>query len=162
MKRIIVVGPSGAGKSTFSRRLSKRLGIDVYHLDNIFRKSDKSHITRDEFDLKLSEVLAKDSWIIDGDYSRTYEVRFKNADTIIFLNYPLEVCLEGVNSRIGTIREDIPWVEDEFDPEFLEWIKNWFKDVLPKTLELIEKYKDEKNIIIFKSRDEALDYLNNL
>lgn len=28
-----------------------------------------------------------DSWIIDGDYSRTYENRISACDTVFFLNY---------------------------------------------------------------------------
>ena len=80
---------------------------------------------------------------------------------IFFLNYDLDTCLKGVESRIGTKRSDIPWVEEEFDPEFKEWIINWFKDVLPKVHDLIEKYKN-KNIIVFADRDEANNYLKKL
>ena len=161
MERIIVIGPSGAGKSTFSIKLHKKLNIPLFHLDNIFWKKDKTHISRDEFDIKLNEILNKEKWIIDGDYSRTYEIRMKYSDTIFFLNYDLETCLSGVDSRIGKVRVDIPWVEDEFDPEFKEFIINWYNDALPKILGLLEKYKD-KNIIIFKNRDEANNYLASI
>ena len=161
MNKIIVLGPSGAGKSEFSRKLNKILNIPIYHLDNIFWKEDKTHIDRDLFDLRLTEIINKDKWIIDGDYSRTYEIRFKNADIIFFLDYPLDVCLEGAKSRIGKKREDLPWVEDEFDKDFEEWIINWYKDVKPVILSMIEKYKDKK-IIIFKSREEATDFLKKL
>lgn len=160
MKRIVVVGPSGAGKSEFSRKLSEKLNIPLYHLDNIFWKEDKTHITRDEFDIKLNDILKNDKWIIDGDYSRTYKTRMDKSDTIFFLNYPLEVCLSGVESRIGKKRLDIPWIEDEFDPEFKEWIINWFKDTYPILIDLLEKYKGEKNVIIFKNREEANRYLD--
>ena len=161
MNKIIVLGPSGAGKSEFSRKLNKILNIPIYHLDNIFWKEDKTHIDRDLFDLRLNEIINKDKWIIDGDYSRTYEIRFKNADTIFFLDYPLDVCLEGAKSRIGKKREDLPWVEDEFDKDFEEWIINWYKDVKPVILSMIEKYKDKK-IIIFKSREEATDFFKKM
>ncbi len=162
MKRVLVIGPSGAGKSEFSRRLREKTGLPLFHLDNVWWKEDKTHITREEFDVKLAELISKDEWILDGDYSRTYEVRFKAADTVFFLDYPLEVCLAGVSSRIGTKREDIPWVEDEFDPEFKEWIINWRESKLPLITALFEKYKAEKNIIIFKSRSEADNFLDNL
>ena len=161
MKKIIVIGPSGAGKSEFSRKLNRLLNVPLYHLDNIFWNKDKTHITRDEFDIRLNEILKNDEWIIDGDYSRTYDIRIQNADTIFFLNYDLKTCLNGVESRIGTKREDIPWVEEEFDPSFKEWIINWFNDTLPKVKFLLEKYKN-KNIVIFKNRNEANDYLKEL
>lgn len=162
MNRIIVVGPSGAGKSEFSRKLNKILNIPLFHLDNIFWNEDKTHISREEFDLKLNEILNKDSWIIDGDYSRTYEIRFKYADTVFFLDYQKDVCLAGANSRIGKKRDDLPWIEEEFDNEFKEWIINWFTEIKPILMNLIDKYKNDKRIIIFESREEANDYINNL
>ena len=162
MNKIVVVGPSGAGKSTFSRKLSSKLNISLYHLDNIFWNSDKTHITKEEFDKKLEEILSLDNYIIDGDYSRTYEARFKNSDTIIFLNYPLDLCINGVSERIGKKRLDIPWVEDEFDPIFMQWIKNWFIETKPILLNLLDKYRDTKTIIEFKDRNQANDFINSL
>ena len=162
MKRIIVIGPSGAGKSEFSRKLQKILNLPLYHLDNIFWKEDKTHISRDEFDKQLNIILKQDEWIIDGDYSRTYEMRMNASDTIIFLNYPIELCLKSVELRVGKERSDIPWVEEEFDPEFKEWIINWFKDKLPKTKALLERYKNKKTIFEFKTREDANIFLNNL
>ena len=162
MNKIVVIGPSGAGKSTFSRKLSSKLNINLYHLDNIFWNSDKTHITKEEFDKKLEEILSLDNYIIDAYYSRTYEARFKNSDTIIFLNYPLDLCINGVSERIGKKRLDIPWVEDEFDPLFMQWIKNWFIETKPILLNLLDKYRDTKTIIEFKDRNQANDFINSL
>ena len=161
MERIVIVGSPGSGKSVFSRKLSKLLNIEAYHLDNIWWNKDKTHITREEFDVKLNEIVNKEKWIIDGDYSRTYEVRIKACDTIFFLDYPLDLCLEGAKKRIGTLRDDIPWIESEFDPEFKEWIINWPKDIKIKLLTLLEKYENEKEIVVFKTREEANLYLKN-
>lgn len=161
-KRIMVIGPGGAGKSYFSRQLASISNLPLYHLDNIFWKEDRTHISREEFDNKLLEILKEDSWIIDGDYSRTYEIRMQYADTIFFLDFPLEVALAGVEYRIGKPRDDIPWQEDVFDPEFREWIINWYQDKRPWVEHLLEKYKDNKNIVIFTSRDEMNDYLARL
>ena len=108
MKKIIVVGRSGTGKSTFSMKLREITNINVYHLDNIFWRADKSQVSRDEFDEKLKEILNKKEWIIDGDYSRTYEERFQSCDTIFFFDLPLSDSLHGVESRIGNKREDLP------------------------------------------------------
>ncbi|MBR0295396.1 MAG: adenylate kinase [Bacilli bacterium] len=162
INRTIVVGSGGAGKSSISRKLRDILNLPLYHLDNIFWKEDRTHVTREEFDTKLDELLSKDKWIIDGDYSRTYEMRMQRADTIIFLDYPLEVCLEGAESRIGKPRPDIHWKEDVFDPEFKQWIIDWFKNTKPLLLSLIEKYKHVKNVVILHSREEGEAFVNNL
>ncbi|MDY6430783.1 MAG: adenylate kinase [Bacilli bacterium] len=162
MNKVLVVGPSGAGKSSMSCKLRDILKLPLYHLDNIFWKKDRTHITREEFDTKLSELLSKDSWIIDGDYSRTYEIRMQRADTIVFLDYPLEVCLEGAESRIGKSRPDIPWKEDVFDPKFKQWIINWFENTRPRVLLLLEKYKSAKLVVILSSRKEGDEFINSL
>jgi hypothetical protein len=56
----------------------------------------------------------------------------------------------------------MPWIEEEFDPDFQEWIEGFSQNVLPKMLALIEKYKAEKEVYIFKSRAEADAYLTKL
>lgn len=49
-KKIIVIGCPGSGKSTFSKKLHAITGLPLFHLDNINWNSDKSHISREEFD----------------------------------------------------------------------------------------------------------------
>ena len=161
MERVIVIGSPGAGKSTFSRKLAKLTSLPLYHLDLIYHRSDRTTIPKDEFDIKLAEIAAKDSWIIDGNYSRTMKMRIEACDTVFFLDYPLEVCLEGARSRVGTKRDDLPWVEDVLDPEFEKCIYAYHKDKLQLTYELLEKYAGKKKIIVFKSREESEEYLQS-
>ena len=71
MKRAIVIGSQGAGKSTFARKLKEKTGLPLYYLDRIFHKSDRTTLTREEFDRKLQTILQTDCWIIDGNYQRT-------------------------------------------------------------------------------------------
>lgn len=155
MKKIIVIGCPGAGKSTFARRLKEMTGLPLYYLDQIWHKTDRTTVSKEEFDAKLKEIIQQDSWIIDGNYLRTMECRLDACDTVFFLDYPLEICLEGAKARIGTVREDMPWVETEFDEEFRQWILDFPKDQIPVIYELLKKYETEKEIIVFKSRDEA-------
>lgn len=159
MDRVIVLGPSGSGKSTLSLKLKDLLDLPLYHLDNIFWNKDRTHITREEFDKSLDTILKEDKWIIDGDYSRTYLTRMERCDSIIFLDFPLEVCLEGVNSRLGKVRRDIPFIDEKFDPEFKTWIHNWFINTRPLLLNLLNEYKSSKDIYIFKSRRDVEVFL---
>lgn len=162
MKRVIVIGSPGAGKSTFSRELSKIIKLPLYHLDMLWHKPDKTNITKLEFDAKLDDWLKRDSWIIDGNYTRTLEKRIEKCDTVFLLDFKVSVCLDGVLSRIGKKREDMPWIEEELDLEFKNWIINFPKVQLPKIYELLLKYQEKKEIIIFKTRDELLEYLKKL
>lgn len=161
MKKIMVVGSPGAGKSTFARKLQEKTNFPLYYLDMLWHRADKTNVSRKEFDARLGEILQKDAWIIDGNYQRTLEMRLQACDTVFLLDFPLEICLAGVESRIGKPREDMPWVETEFDAEFKQWILDFPTNQLPQIYALLEKYKENKEIIIFKSRKVADAYLEN-
>ena len=87
------------------------------------------------------------------------ELRLAACDTVIFLDYPLEVCLNGIKERRGKPRSDMPWTETEEDAEFIEFIKSYNEQQRPRVFELLEKYKN-KNIIVFTSREQADTFLN--
>lgn len=159
MKKVIVIGSPGAGKSTFSRKLRDVTGLPLYYLDMIWHKPDRTNISREELVAEQKKIMENRSWIIDGNYLSTMELRLENCDTIFLLDYPLEVCLAGAKARIGTKREDIPWVETEFDEEFRQWILNFPKDQLPVIYQLLEKYGQNRNVHIFRSREAAENYL---
>lgn len=161
MKKIIIIGSPGSGKSTFSKKLHDIFNIPLYHLDLIWHKEDKTNISKDEFDEKLNYILKKDSWIIDGNYNRTLEVRIKNADTIFLIDLSAQECLANIKERIGKKRSDMPWVEDDLDEEFIKFVVNFPINSLPRIYELLSIYKDKK-IVIFKSREEINNYLRSL
>ena len=160
MKKAIIIGCPGSGKSTFARKLQDISDLPLYHLDMIYWTPDRTIIPREEFLEILSEILAQEQWIIDGNYASTMEWRMKFCDTIIFLDYPPEVCLAGAKERKGKARPDLPWIEteDSDDGEFMEYIRKFHEVHRPTILQLLEKYS-EKNIIVFHSREEADEYL---
>ena len=86
-------------------------------------------------------------------------MRMKACDTVFLLDYPLEVCLDEVRERVGQKREDMPWVEEELDEEFRQWILDFPNDQLPRIYQFLEQYKDGRQICIMHSRAEADDFL---
>ena len=154
-RKILVIGCPGAGKSALARKLNEKLSLPLYYLDMIWHKPDQTTCSREEFDRKLREILEKDEWIIDGNYLRTLEMRLKEADTVFLLDYPLEVCLAGARERIGKEREDLPWVETELDEEFRQWILDFSRDQLPVIYRLLKQYGNDREIFVFRSREEA-------
>ncbi len=160
MNKVIVIGCPGSGKSTFSKSLQELTGLPLYHLDMLNWNSDRTTVEREIFLERLKNVVFLDSWIIDGNYGSTIEMRLKECDTVFFLDYPVEVCIEGIKQRKGKPRSDMPWVETEDDEEFLEFIRNFNIQSRPKILELLKKYND-KNIFWLKNREEADNYIEN-
>ncbi len=159
MQRIVVIGCPGSGKSTLSRKLHSITGIPLYHLDMMYWNADKTTVEKHVFLERLSAVLEKDEWIIDGNYASTIEMRVAACDTVIFLDCPPDLCLDGIRERRGKPRSDMPWIEAEEDAEFLEFVKSYNEKQRPTVLALLEKYSD-KSIIILKSREQAADFLN--
>ncbi len=159
MKKVIVIGCPGSGKTTFAEKLNRCTGLPLYYLDAIWHKPDKTHIPREDFDQRISEIFNTSKWIIDGNYKRTIEIRLKECDTVFLFDLPTEICIQGATERIGKGRYEMPWIETELDPEFKKFIEDFPKDTLPYIYELLEKYKTEKQIIIFKSREEADEFI---
>ncbi len=154
MKKIIVIGCPGSGKSTFSIELSKLIKIPLYHLDLLYWNSDKTTVDREVFIKRLSGILDKEKWIIDGNYGSTLEIRLKECDTVFFLDYPTDICAQGITERLGKKRQDIPWIESELDKEFMEYIYDFNNSSRPQILDLLEKYSD-KTTYIFRNREES-------
>ena len=157
-KRVAVIGCPGGGKSTFSRALRDRVDLPLYHLDAIYWREDRTHLSREEFYPLMREIIAREEWIIDGNYNSTLEWRVAACDLLVFLDYPTEVCLEGVRARRGQKRSDMPWVEEGDDEEFLDFIRAFETESRPRILELMGRYP-EKTVITFRTRAEADKYL---
>lgn len=163
MKKIIVIGCPGSGKSTFSKALHRITNIPLYHLDMMYWNNDRTIVEQTEFLNRLSNILNKSQWIIDGNYKSTLELRMKVCDTVIFLDYPVEVCLKGIAERRGKPRSDMPWIESksEEDIKFIEFVKNYNSQSRPQVISLLNKYSN-KDVYIFKQRKYADEFLNKL
>ena len=78
-----------------SKELEVKTGIPLYHLDMLNWNADRTTVEKSVFLERLSNVLEKDAWIIDGNYGATMELRIQKCDTILFLDYPLDVWLNS-------------------------------------------------------------------
>ena len=163
MDKIIVIGCGGAGKSTFSRKLSNKLDIPVYHLDKLFWNKGWIETPQKEFNKKIKEVISKDKWIIDGNYIKTIDIRAKDADTIIFINMPTYICLYRIFKRRfmyrGKSRPDMAdGYPEGIDIEFFKWVLSYNKKIRPEILKKLSLYK-EKNIVVLNGRKEVKKFL---
>ena len=161
MKKAIVIGCPGSGKTTFSEKLQKCTNLPLYYLDAIWHKADRTHITRDEYDARLNEIFKTDKWIIDGNYQRTVEERIKQSDTVFLFDLPTDVCIKGATERLGKKRYDMPWIDNELDPKLKIEIEEFAQKNLPDIYKYIEKHRENKQIIIFKSHSQADKYLED-
>ena len=87
MKKINVIGTTGSGKSTFSKALANRIDCPYIQMDQLFWKPNWVEPSDDEFIPKVKSAVSGASWVLDGNYSRTNDIKWENADTIIWVDF---------------------------------------------------------------------------
>ena len=166
MDRILIVGSPGSGKTTLGRILAKKLGLPLVHLDKLFWREGWGEAPREEFDALLTAELKKDKWIIDGNYSRTLNMRLERTDTVIFLDYPSLVCLLRVLKRVlknyGITRPDMgEGCPEKLDLEFLSYVWSFRDKERPRIVERLSAAKNVE-IITIRNRREYKAFMDRI
>ena len=166
MERILVIGCPGSGKTRLAKLLGDKLNLPVVHLDNLWWTDGWENVSREEFDARLENALNLDSWIIDGNYSRTMDARLEKCDTIIYLDFSRWACLRGMFQRVilnhGKVRPDMAeGCPERFDWEFFKYIWNFNKNNRVLNQTRIAKTKHAKAIVL-KNRKEKQAFLKSI
>lgn len=164
MKKVAIIGSGGAGKSTLARQLSEKIGIPVYHLDAILWKPNWVMTSKTEQRMIQNELITRESWIIDGNYGSTLDIRLNAADTIIYLDLPRTVCLyRAIKRRFQYRNRTRPDMaadcKEKLDMEFLKWIWNYPKVKRPAILAMLKELSSKKKVIILSSRKEIKRFI---
>lgn len=167
MKRILVFGNGGSGKSTLSVTLGDLLHLPVIHLDKYFWQPNWIATPVDDWNIIVESFSDSEEWIIDGNYSRTMNIRIKRADLIIFLDMPNMLCLYRIfKRRIKYNRKTRPDMNEEctekLDLEFIKWVWNFKKRNRAKILDKLEVASKTKRIIILKNRKQVNEFIEGL
>lgn len=165
MKRISIVGSGGAGKSTFAHQLASILHLPVIHLDTLYWQPGWVETPEDTWHELLQQTVRQETWIIDGNYSGTFDIRFSVADTIIFLDFPRLLCLYRAIKRqiqfAGKTRPDMaPGCPERIDLHFLLWIWNYPENGRVRVLKKIEQYQEVGQIVILRSPRQVKRFLS--
>lgn len=165
-ERIIVIGSPGAGKSTLAKFVSEKTGIELFHLDRIHWLPGWNEIQDSEFIARQKEILSMESWIIEGNYQRTIDLRLHAADTVLFLDFPRYVCIYRALKR-STLEKNKPrpdmaeGCKEKLDLDFLKWIWNYPNRDRSETITKLAALS-EKTIITLRSRKDVRDFCASL
>ena len=98
-RRIVVIGTTCSGKTTLAARLAQRLGVQHIELDALNWQPNWTQTPLDEFRVRVADALSTDTWVLDGNYSKSRDIVWPRADTIIWLDYPLPVIMARLFKR---------------------------------------------------------------
>lgn len=100
MKRIAIVGVTGSGKSTLANMLEAQCGIPHIELDALYWGPNWTPpASRELFCQRVAEVLQGETWVTSGNYSSARKVVWARADTLIWLDYSLNLVLPRLLKR---------------------------------------------------------------
>ena len=169
MKRILIIGSGGAGKSTFSKQLSKVLGLPIIHLDVHFWLPGWEMTESEKWHKKVDDLISQDSWVMDGNFNSTLDKRFKRADTIFYFDFSRIRCLYNAFKRMihGRYffkkRSDMAeGCRERFDLGFYKWIWNFNKNHREEYYKMLDDLKEDKKVYIIRSYKEKRRVLEEI
>jgi adenylate kinase family enzyme len=159
MQRILVIGSPGAGKSTLASRIAGRLGLPPIHLDREYFGPGWTVPSKAEWRERVRALAARPSWVMDGNYASTFDIRVPRATAIVWLDLPRWQCLASVLGRVarnyGRARPDLgPDCIERFDWSFMRWIWSYPRKMRPKTVRMLQRLRPDQRVYVLRSRSE--------
>jgi adenylate kinase family enzyme len=164
MRRVLVIGCPGAGKTTLARKLAERSRLPLVHLDFHYWRPGWQLPDSREWRAQVIALAGAPAWIIDGNYSNTYDIRMPRADTLIWLDYPRSICMRRVLLRTltgyGRTRPDLPEsCPERFDLPFFRYVWDFPAKHRPRIENGIERFGGHLLIARLCNDREASEFL---
>jgi hypothetical protein len=166
MERIIIIGNAGGGKTTLARTLSEKLNLPLHMLDTVQWQPGWKLTPLDELEKVLKSWTAEEKWIIEGfGPMELMPLRFKNADTIIYLDLPLSQHIFWALKRQVQFafknRPELPHGSPTLPMtwKILKALCKIHYKLRPQLLQMLEKEKAFKKVVWIRSKGELEVFL---
>jgi adenylate kinase family enzyme len=165
MRKILVIGSCGAGKSVFATRMAQRTGLPLIHLDAVYWSPGWIKTPKQAWARTVDGLLARDAWVMDGNYAGTMDRRLAACDTAVFLDLPRTVCLwRAVKRRIVFHRRSRPDMtagcNERLTWQLLQWIWEYPKKRRPEILAKLSALGPGQRAVVLRSTAEVEAFLH--
>ena len=173
LRRVSVVGTSCSGKTTFAKNLAQILNAKHIELDAINWLPDWVERPKHEFLNLVEKASAGDSWVFDGNYTRTREIVWQRSTAIVWLNYSFPRTLHrAVNRtmrRVVTGERIYAGNRETFGKAFMSrdsillWVLTTYHKKRRRYTKLLrEDNLSDKEIFIFRHPRQAEKFLRQI
>ena len=167
MRRVLVIGSGGAGKSTLAAEIGAALGLPVLHLDALYWRAGWVPTPEAEWRARVAELVARDAWVMDGNYGGTLDVRLAACDAVVFLDLPRWLCLARVLRRrlrhAGGARPDMaPGCPEQLSWAFVRWIWSYPRRRRPAILRRLAALPPDRRVVVLDSRAAVASFRDAL
>jgi adenylate kinase family enzyme len=168
MQRILVIGSSGTGKSTLARQMAPRLGLPVIHLDQEYWRPGWVATEPAAWRARVESLVAREAWIMEGNYSGTFDIRVPRAHAIVWLDLPRRIFFPRAVWRavkgLGRERADLgAGCPEQIDLDFLfRWVWTYPTRSRPRTLALMEELRGKLPCVVLRTRREVAAFAEGL
>lgn len=164
--KIYIIGGPGSGKTFLSKKLSEKLKIKHYDLDDIFWIKKYSQ-KRDEKErvILVNNLLKNKNWIIEGVYTSKWANKiYKQASLVILLDIKLPTLIYNLFKRYITNKDYRKSTSVKGTLELFAFAKRYrskkYEKGHHKHLKLIKQYKP--NLVIIKNKKQLKEFVDSL
>lgn len=161
----MIFGRPGSGKSTFALALSQVTGLPLHHLDKHFYKANWRERDHQEFLNIQQSIIKSDSWIVDGNSTKSLEMRYSKADLVLYFNYPRWICYlrifqrlfkknSAIDDRASGCKETVRW-------SLLRYMWS-FEERVAKPIDVLKEKYPSTRFVEITSDKEAVTLLAQL
>jgi len=164
MKKVAIVGCGGSGKSHVARALGDVLDAPVTHLDAAFYDDEWNELPMEKFAAVQRDLVAKEKWVIDGNYNSTLQIRLEACDTVVLMDVSTLAALWGVFSRQlrhgaghkgNGVHNRIHW-------GVIKYVATYRRKMRPRVMAKIEEFGSGAHVVLLANWRQTLRWLRKV
>lgn len=148
--KILIIGNVASGKTTFAKKLSNKLKIKYYELDNIVFDSKNNKRSLTEQKQIINNINKNDNFILEGTLRHNLYFLLSLADQIYFLNPSIFIIKFRIIKRYFKQKIQLEKANYDINLSLLKSMFKWaneFEKNKNNFMKLLNKYQNKLIII---------------